>query len=112
MIRRVLAVDDDDDVLDVIAEILRDAGHAVTCAQTAGHALAELADGAFDVVLLDLTLPDLSGPQLLQRIPAQTGVAIVVLSGVDDVGAIGARHGLPVLKKPFGAGDLLRVVEG
>lgn len=110
---RVLVVEDDDDVLHLIAEVLRDQGCTVYTARSGEHALARLGEVGVDLILLDLTLPDMSGSEFLAihgRAPALAPIPVVILSGSDDACAFGERRRLPVLRKPFGATELIKVV--
>lgn len=61
---KVLVIDDEPDVIEVVAEILAADGHAVTTAQTGAQALNFLGARTFDVVLSDLRMPELDGPNL------------------------------------------------
>ncbi|MFT4198315.1 MAG: response regulator, partial [Pseudoxanthomonas sp.] len=69
---RILLVEDDATVAEVIAGLLRARGHAVRLAPHGLAALAELAAGAdFDIALLDLDLPGLDGLALARQLRAQ-----------------------------------------
>ena len=112
---RVLVVEDDDDVLDLIADVLRCQGCTVYTARDGEHALARLGEVGVDLILLDLTLPGMSGSEFLavrERLATLAPVPVVVLSGSDEACAFGARHRLPVLRKPFSASELIEVVGG
>jgi DNA-binding response OmpR family regulator len=65
---RVLLVDDDEDVQQILGHYLRQDGHAVTAARTGTEALGAVSDGDVDVAILDLTLPDLDGFEVLRRV--------------------------------------------
>lgn len=113
--RTVLVIEDDDEVRQLIADVLREIGHTVHCARDGSNALASL--GAIDVqlILLDLTLPDMSGQEFLRHregIPQAAAVPVVILSGSDDASAFGAGRRIPVLRKPFHAVELIHAVEG
>lgn len=111
--RTVLVVEDDDDLRDLIADVLRARGHTVRCARGGSEGLACLRETGFELILLDLTLPDMSGVEFLalrQQIP-QADIPVVVMSGAVDARAIGDRRKFPVLRKPFGISDLLSCVE-
>lgn len=79
---RVLVVDDDVRVLEVLAEGLRRHGHDVVPAPTATCALTSAALRPPDTVLLDLRLPDLDGVEVTRRLRVFTDVPILMLSGV------------------------------
>jgi two-component system nitrogen regulation response regulator NtrX len=80
----VLIVDDEADIRDSLEGILTDEGYLVTTAATAGEALTLLADAAYDVVLLDIWLPDRDGLDALGEI-RQMDTAhlpeVVIISG-------------------------------
>lgn len=65
---RLLAVEDEPDLAEVIADYLGSAGHAVDLAPTAQDAEAALATARYDLVLLDLQLPDGDGLRLLKQL--------------------------------------------
>lgn len=112
--RTVLVVEDDDDVLGLIADVLRDRGHTVHCARDGNDALKRLGERGFELILLDLTLPDMSGDEFLElreRTPHLATIPVVILSGSDDAYAFGEGRKIPVLRKPFRASELLSLVE-
>jgi DNA-binding response OmpR family regulator len=112
--RTVLVIEDDDDVLGLIADVLRERGHTVHCARDGTHALAHLGETGFELILLDLTLPDMSGLEFLdrrERIPQLAGSRVVILSGAEDAFALGEARRFPVLRKPFRASELVNLVE-
>lgn len=65
---RLLAVEDEPDLAEAIGAYLRDAGHAVDLALTLGDAGAAAAGTDYDLILLDLHLPDGNGLDLLRRL--------------------------------------------
>jgi CheY-like chemotaxis protein len=86
---RVLLVDDNDAVRLTLSACLEDAGHAVAEAATAQATLAALAADRFDVVLLDLHLPDGLGTALLPEIRRLHPAAKVALfSGSAPAGEV------------------------
>jgi PAS domain S-box-containing protein len=89
---RILHVDDDPDILQVVGETLR--GHAdVVSARSIGEARQALADGNFDLALIDLALADGDGIDLLRYLRRADGNAIraIVFSGHDAGPDIAAR---------------------
>lgn len=81
---RVLVVDDDDEVRTLVRDGLIIHGFEVSEAGSAAEARRSVAIMRPDVVLLDLTLPDGNGLDLLRELHAGNGVAVIVLSGRGD----------------------------
>jgi two-component system KDP operon response regulator KdpE len=73
---RILVVDDEPQLADVLQEYLSSRGHHVETAPNGEAALAAIARARPDVVLLDLHLPDLDGLEVLRRI---RGLATVIM---------------------------------
>ena len=104
---RILIVDDIEDNRAVLQRRLERQGYAVSCAASGAEALALLASSPFDLVLLDVMMPDLDGFAVLERIKgdgATRDVPVIMISALDDMAAVvrcierGAEDYLP---KPF-----------
>ena len=81
---RILVVDDNVDAAQTLGMLLETAGHKVTVEHSAQGALARAGEGRFDIILLDIGLPDMSGHELagaLQQLPNCAGCALVAVSG-------------------------------
>jgi len=63
----ILVVDDEVEIRNSLEEILREEGYGVATASTAAEALVLLQDAPYDVVLLDIWLPDRDGPRRPRR---------------------------------------------
>ncbi|HEV3192857.1 MAG TPA: response regulator [Polyangiaceae bacterium] len=104
--RSVLVVDDDEAIREVIAEVLRDEGYTVACAENGEQALWELSRGPHtDLVLLDLMMPVMSGWELIEELQADSKLSqipIIIVSAMAAPGA--AEH----LAKPI---DLKRLLD-
>jgi DNA-binding NtrC family response regulator len=113
---RVLLVEDELLIRWSLSEILTDAGHLVVQAEDALGALRELAaaDGRFDIVLLDMRLPDCEDFTLLRQIRQRApAAAIVVMTayGTPELVAQGLTLGAyAVLDKPFDIGIIESVL--
>ncbi len=104
---RVLIVEDEDAIAAPLAEGLQREGYLVERVSTGGEALAA---GEFDVVLLDLRLPDVDGYTVCRELRSRSDVPIIILSArgeeVDRV--VGLELGADdYLVKPFGFRELL-----
>ena len=80
----ILVVDDDDIIRETLCELLSD-HHACQTAATAEQALAKLQSQPFDVVLTDVSMPGLSGFDLLNRVvQLYPGTPVIIISGLSD----------------------------
>jgi DNA-binding response OmpR family regulator len=81
VVSRVLLVEDDATIGEVLASSLRSHGHEVLWERTGAAAIARAATGVIDLVLLDLGLPDIDGVEVCRRIrQAQAGCVVVMLT--------------------------------
>ncbi|MEW2547220.1 response regulator transcription factor [Streptomyces sp. NPDC047002] len=81
---RVLVVEDDQFVRSALIRHLTEASHTVRSVGTALEALREVAHFAFDVVILDLGLPDLDGSEALKMLRGITEVPVIVATARDE----------------------------
>ena len=79
---KVLAVDDEPQILTALSRGLARVGHDVVVARGGEDGLAAAAANSPELVLLDLRLPDLDGIEVVRRLRTWTSVPIVLLSGV------------------------------
>jgi two-component system, NtrC family, response regulator PilR len=80
----ILVVDDDDIIRETLCELLSP-DHACHSADTAEAALAKLEAQGFDVVLTDVSMPGLSGMDLLNRVVEMyPGTPVIIISGLSD----------------------------
>lgn len=101
---KLLLIDDDTELCDMMHDYLTGEGFALTCATTAAEGLDFIRSQPFDLVLLDILLPDASGLEVLRRVRSESVQPILMLTGRGDeidrvVGLeMGADDYLP---KPF-----------
>ncbi len=81
---KVLLVDDDTGIQVVVSQYLEDNGYKVTVAGGVSEAIEFVDSGSFDVILLDLGLPDGEGLGLIAQLKPKTDAAILVVSGKTD----------------------------
>lgn len=109
---RILVVDDDQPILLLMQNILREFGFEPEVASTGSAALRQAATNAPELILLDMSMPEMSGAEFIQKLrsdPAMAGIPVLILSGhpvtsseLDRIGADGA------IQKPFDLSELLR----
>jgi two-component system nitrogen regulation response regulator NtrX len=112
---RILVVDDEANIRALIDEILSEEGYDVTTAADAKQARAARKDQEFDLVLLDIWMPDVDGISLLKEW-SETGAsgAVVMMSGhgTVDTAVEATRLGaVDFIEKPVSLAKLLRTVE-
>ena len=112
--RSVLVVDDEPDILAVIAQTLEPAGYEVTTVSRGAEALEFMRREVPAVVVLDLKLPDVSGAAVLKEIREKYGqVPVVIITGYPDSNLMAqALRYSPVtmLAKPFTPDQVLHAV--
>jgi PAS domain S-box-containing protein len=114
---RVLIVDDEPDVTEMLAEILSLDGHEIETAGSGNTALRILAHRTFDVILSDMRMPDVDGPGLYLRIKnayPELLERIVFITG-DTLGPSNRsfleQTGLPHLEKPLSPDEVRQVIQ-
>ena len=113
--RRILIVDDDRALRHVLATLLTDAGHVVEQAGDGPDAIARLDEGGFDIVLLDINLPSVSGLDILAHARRAVSPPIVIMMTADDTPAtlLSAvrRQAYRYLRKPFAPAAIVEVID-
>jgi two-component system, OmpR family, response regulator len=108
---RILIVDDEPKIRSFIGRALAAAGYATEFADSGAEGLRRALATRYDLVILDLVMPDLDGRQVLGRLLAtRPGQAVIVLSCVADVAAkvdCLERGAQDYLTKPFSLAELL-----
>jgi len=112
--RRVLVVEDEPDLTELLAFNLQAGGYKVETANTGARALAEIDTFVPDVVLLDLMLPDIPGTEVCRRIrggevgPRQPAVMMLTAKGEEIDRVVGFELGADdYVVKPFSVRELV-----
>ena len=111
---RVLVIDDDPDIRDLVRRLLERADYTVTDAADGRAGLRELYAAQPDLVVLDVAMPDLDGWQALERIRDLSDVPVLMLTARDtELDKVrGLKSGADdYVTKPFGRQELLARVE-
>lgn len=107
--RRILLVDDDEDVRMTVSDMLSSNGHQVVQAANGIDALALIAGDHIDLLLTDFAMPDMNGALLAERARAiRPGLKLLFLTGFSDSDAIdeAVAGRARVLKKPVSSAEL------
>jgi two-component system, OmpR family, phosphate regulon response regulator PhoB len=117
-VARIVIVEDDRDIRELIGLILDEDGYTIVAIATGADALQACRDDVPDLVLLDVSLPgELSGLEVCRRVRADERLAAVPVmlltarARPDDVEAGYAAGASDYLVKPFNPGELIRRVE-
>lgn len=115
---KILTVDDNQDITDMLSKYLNMSGHDCTTSNDGRNALSMIESGNYDVVLLDLSMPDFSGIDVIDSLAEKNKISeqkIVVFtassvsrSEIDKLVKKGAHS---CLKKPIDPDELVKYVE-
>ena len=113
---RILVVDDEDNLRDVLVEVLKRDGHEVDSAADGAECLRRVEESRYDLVITDLRMPGLEGPALyhaLRQRYAENPPRVIFMSantGIEEYARFLADAGEPALEKPFNLADMRQVV--
>ncbi len=114
-VARILAIDDDGAMLSIIRKLLEREKFDVTTANGGQEGMNAFNRTSFDLVLLDIDMPEVSGFEVLRHIRSRSSdVKVIMVTGLDDL-----EHGIQsmdsgangYITKPFGVGDFIHEVK-
>ena len=113
--QRVLVVDDDPIIRDMVVDILDFEGYITETARNGREALSILQNEESYLVLLDLMMPIMSGHEFCQRLNAMPELrkqhVIILMSAMDKLEEAEALRPDAIMPKPFVVDDVLRVIK-
>lgn len=113
--KNILVVDDDADIREITGQNLSNNGFQVTCAKNGKDAIKVLKLVEFDLIISDLSMPDMDGFELMKELlKIKDDIPVIVVSGLGEDGCmlnmakhLGADY---TFEKPFDNNDLLKKV--
>ncbi len=112
---RVLVIDDESVICDACDLVLSEQGHTVTLRNNGKAGLEAIREGSYDILLLDMKLPDIDGMDILKVVQEEKpGLCTIVMTGYSSISnAVQAmRQGADnYLAKPFTEDELLQAIE-
>ncbi len=113
--RKILVVDDDPVIRDMMADILEFEGHSITVARNGSEALNLLQNGESYLVFLDIMMPVMSGKELCMLMVAEPQLRerhkIILMSALDNLEEAATLDVDAILQKPFEVDDVMEVLE-
>jgi len=111
----LLIVDDDEDIVDALADVAAGEGHTVRIAHDGVEGLECLKSAPVDLIVLDVEMPRLTGPEMAYELfvldAGREKIPIVLLSGKVDLARVAATVGTPYfLAKPPALDALLALM--
>jgi CheY-like chemotaxis protein len=114
LLARVLVIDDELEMVDLLSAVLSDSGYEVVSALSGGDGLRLVEIERPDVVLLDLQMPGVAGFDVLRRVRTmRPDLPVIIVSGQADLNlsrATLAQGAVAYVPKPFDPEDVVRVV--
>ena len=115
MTQSVLIVDDEFGLADITADLLRDAGYDVRLAINGKLGLDSLAEHRADLVLTDLMMPVMDGPEMIRRMradPRFAAIPAILMTALPEaIPHDDAEQYDALLIKPFSLGEILDLVQ-
>jgi DNA-binding response OmpR family regulator len=109
--QKILLVEDDPTISDLLSDFLIDEGYEVTTRSSGGAALLELAKNSYAVMLLDMGLPDMTGNDVLAHLVSRVNPTPVILVSANANQLRYRERVQAVVPKPFDLFGLLEVVQ-
>lgn len=118
MSKKILVIDDNHYITDLVGTILEAAGYSCTALNSGDRCIELLKNNAFDLLLLDIAMPGFTGIDLLKRIKSdgeleKNKVVFFTASSISEVERENLRQigALDCMKKPFTKKELLDIIE-
>jgi two-component system NtrC family response regulator len=112
---RILVIDDDENITKVVAVILRDKGYNVDTARSGNEAVKKTQKNHYDLMLIDIKLPDMEGTEILAKIRDTTPkIRKVIVTGYPTLNnAVAAvnKGADAYIMKPFDVEKMLETVK-
>lgn len=112
--KNILIVDDDIELRQIIAEVLTGAGYHVDVAASGKEAVEKVPSGKYDIALIDMMMPGMSGTELLIEVrkmsPKTRAIMITAFATVENAVAAIKKGASDYISKPFKINELLVTV--
>jgi CheY-like chemotaxis protein len=114
----VLLIDDDNDVREMVAQLLKRGGHTVLAANNGAEGLRQFAAQRADIIITDIFMPEMEGLETIAALRQQAeGIPIIAMSGgwqgsnLDFLGVAKAMGAARCFRKPIDRAELLAAID-
>lgn len=111
---RILVIDDEEVIRSLFKETLKEQGHVVITAANGAEGIQQVRQQEFDLVFLDLKLPDMEGPEVFREIKKiKPSLLVTIITGYPESEMMerAMKEGpMGVMSKPFGYSDIIGAV--
>ncbi len=115
MSKRVLIIEDDKSIASLQKDYLEINGYDVSCEYTGSKGLKEALSGTYDLLILDLMLPEIDGFEILKRVREKLEVPVLMVSArkedIDKIRGLGLGGADDYITKPFSPNELVARVK-
>jgi two-component system OmpR family response regulator len=115
--KKILVVDDNEDITDLVETILQAEGYSCTVANNGQECLALLKNNRYDLVLMDIAMPEITGLDVIDKLKSegtfsQHKVVLFTASSMtdSDMKELTKTGALECIRKPFSKGDLMSLI--
>ena len=116
---RVLLIDDNKEITSMLAKYLKSSGHEVSISNDGRNGMNMIINNKFDVVLLDLAMPEFSGTDVIESLAKENKIKnqkIVLFTASskseEEISELIKKGAHSCLKKPIDPDELLNYLEG
>jgi DNA-binding NtrC family response regulator len=113
--KSILIIDDDKYILSVFSKILTKQGYLVEIAETGHEAMEKIREKQYDLALIDVKLPDVEGPNLVEKInekdPNMIKIVITGFPSIDDANKVLDGGATAYLVKPVKSQELVKFID-
>lgn len=113
MPKKIMIVDDDQNIVDYLDSIFKDNGYETCTAADGDDALKVLAEEKPDLVTLDLEMPKEWGPRFYRKMTQQAefkDVPVIVISGLSGI-HLAIKKAVATINKPFDPDEVIGIVK-
>ncbi|CAN5661599.1 hypothetical protein BH11BAC1_BH11BAC1_16000 [soil metagenome] len=108
---KVLVIDDEKDILEMVSKALKRNGYEVTVASTIAEAAKQIRYNKWDLIISDVMIPYEGGFELVDSIKATSNTPVIMITGMsEDVLKATINKADVIMHKPFSSADLIKRV--